>query len=74
MIFRLDPPLPVKLVLDGIRKRWAGEALAHAWIDYGVEHDLKWICACENGEWYIADNTEVRSHSNLTFHRELTTE
>ena len=70
-IFRLDPPIPVRLVMEGTAERWAGDALAHAWIDYGVEHDLKWLCVCANNEWFIASNEDVRSFNNLSFKREV---
>lgn len=69
-ITRLDPPIPVRLVMCGISARWAGEAMAHAWIDYGVEHDLKWLCVCHNNEWFIASNEFVRAYDNLSFSRE----
>lgn len=69
-IERLWPTIPVKLVgLEGSAARWNGDALAHAWFDYGEEHDLKWLCACENGEWFLADNFNVRAHNNLSFGR-----
>jgi len=36
MIVQLNPPIPLETP--------KGKALAQALIDYGVEHDLVWVC------------------------------
>ena len=48
-----------------------GKALAIGWIDYGVEHDLMWICIQDStGECWTWKNPEVRAQINITHGRE----
>lgn len=61
MILQLNPPIPVMTP--------KGKALAQAMIDYGVEHDLLWVCFQENGECWTWNNRNIRAESNVTFQR-----
>jgi hypothetical protein len=62
MIIRIDPPLPVLTP--------KGKALSHFLIDYGIEHDLYWICfQTETGECWTWNNKEIRSDYNVSIGR-----
>jgi hypothetical protein len=62
MIIRLEPPIPVTTP--------KGKAMAIAWIDYGVENDLIWMCAQdETGEFWQWENAYVRARTNITLGR-----
>lgn len=62
MILQLNPPLP--LVTP------KGLALAHLVIDYGIEHDLVWVCFIDaTQECWSFRNFEVRAQPNITFGR-----
>lgn len=63
MMLRLDPPLPV--LVEGKK------AMAHAWIDYGPDHDLVWLVAYdESREFWCIRNSKIRAQDNITFGRE----
>jgi hypothetical protein len=63
-MIQLDPALPVVTP--------AGKAMAHVLIDYGVEHDLLWVCFQEaDGEIWTYRNQDVRADANITFGRKL---
>lgn len=67
MITRIDPPLPV------ITPK--GYAYAHFLIDYGVEHNLQWVCfQNETGESWTWDNKFIRMQKNITLGREKLSE
>lgn len=58
MFTQLDPPLPV-YVID------KGAGLAFGVIDYGIEHNLLWITALDDGgEIWCAPNPKVRMQAN----------
>lgn len=62
-MLQLDPPIPVVTP--------KGKALAHGWIDNGVEHDLQWICVQDStGEWWTWKNPDIRAQKNITHGRE----
>jgi hypothetical protein len=62
MMIRIDPPLPL------ITPK--GKALAHFLIDYGMEHDLLWVCFQYNtGECWTWKNSEIRADNNITMGR-----
>ena len=61
-IVRIDPPLPL------ITPK--GKALAHFLIDYGIEHDLFWVCfQNETGECWTWNNKDIRADKNITVGR-----
>lgn len=63
-ILQLSPALPV------ITPK--GKAIAHFVIDYGVEHNLLWVCFLdENGECWTYENPEIRAQKNITAGRFL---
>lgn len=48
-----------------------GHALAHFLIDYGIEHNLFWVCFQDNtGECWIWSNKDIRAQKNITHGRE----
>jgi hypothetical protein len=62
MIQQLNPPLPVRTP--------KGKALAHILIDYGIEHDLMWVCfQQESGECWTWRNSDIRADDNLSIGR-----
>jgi hypothetical protein len=62
MLTRLDPPLPLTTP--------KGESLCHFVIDYGVEHDLLWVCAVDaTGECWTFRNRDIRFQKNITMGR-----
>lgn len=62
MITRIEPPIPVNTP--------KGKAMAIAWIDYGMENDLIWMCVQdETGEYWQWENAHVRARTNLTLGR-----
>jgi len=47
-----------------------GEALAHFLLDYGIEHDLYWVCAQQDtGECWTWGNRDIRFCKNITIWR-----
>ena len=62
MIIQLNPPIPLKTP--------KGNALAQALIDYGIEHDLVWVCFQQDtGEVWCWRNPEVIAQTNITMGR-----
>lgn len=62
MITRIDPPLPITTP--------KGKAMAHFLIDYGIEHDLIWVCfQKETKECWSWRNKDIRADDNLTIGR-----
>lgn len=62
MILQLNPPIPVKCT--------KGEGLAHALIDYGIEHHLYWVIfITETGECWTYANPQVRAVKNISYNR-----
>lgn len=63
MIIQLSPCIPV------ITPK--GQALAHFLIDYGIEHDLYWVCAQQGtGECWTWSNRDITFPKNITIGRE----
>jgi len=59
MILQLNPPVPLKTP--------KGPALAHFLIDYGIEHNLMWVCfQQQTGECWTWDNKDIRAEKNIT--------
>jgi hypothetical protein len=59
VITRIDPPLPLQTP--------KGKAMAHFIIDYGIEHDLHWVCFQDTtGECWTWNNKEIRLQENIT--------
>jgi hypothetical protein len=63
MILQLNPPI----WLDTPK----GKALAHVLIDYGIEHDLLWICAQQDGECWTWSNKDIRFDKNISIGRDF---
>lgn len=64
MITQLNPPLPVFIVDKN------ESALAHLVIDYGIEHNLYWVCFCKSsGECWTISNKNIRMEWNYTIGR-----
>ncbi len=62
MLIELHTPMP----LDTPK----GPALAHFLIDYGVEHDLQWVCFIDaTGECWTYRNKDIRAQKNITWGR-----
>jgi hypothetical protein len=62
-ILQLDPPIPV--LVKG-RDGWV-KGMAHLLLDYGFEHDLKWVVfADESRECWTAENKNIRAQENIT--------
>lgn len=62
MITRIEPPIPVSTP--------KGKAMAIAWIDYGMENDLVWMCIQDStGECWQWENASIRARTNLTHGR-----
>lgn len=62
MITRIDPPLPLKTP--------KGKALAYFMIDYGIDHDLMWVCfQNDTGECWTWKNSDIRADDNITIGR-----
>lgn len=62
MILQLDPPIWLNTP--------KGEALAHFLIDYGIEHDLHWVCAMqETGQCWTWSNRDIVFAKNITIGR-----
>lgn len=62
MILQLNPTIPLTTP--------KGEGLAVFLIDYGEDHDLKWVVIQnETGEIWTWNNDKVRGVKNITFNR-----
>ena len=67
MITRIEPPIPVTTP--------KGKAMAIAWLDYGMENDLVWMCVQDDtGEFWQYENADVRARTHLTIGRTKITE
>jgi hypothetical protein len=63
-LIQLNPPIPVSTP--------KGSALAHLVIDYGIEHNLMWVCFQDDtGECWTWENRDIRAQKNLTIGRTL---
>jgi hypothetical protein len=62
MITRIEPAIPVTTP--------KGKAMAIAWLDYGMENDLMWVCFQDDtGECWTWENADIRARVNLTIGR-----
>jgi hypothetical protein len=62
MITRIEPSIPVTTP--------KGKAMAVAWLDYGLEHDLMWVCFQDDtGECWTWENADIRARVNITIGR-----
>lgn len=68
-MLQLDPAIPVMAQYQDDTWR---KALAHGWMDYGIDDDLYWVCLLDNGEWWILANKQVRGQTNITIGRRVT--
>jgi len=67
-ILQLNPPIPVvvKISKHGIYE----PALAHALIDYGIEHNLYWVVFLQStGECWTMQNSSIRAQFNVSVGR-----
>lgn len=63
-MIQLNPPLPLNTP--------KGKAWAHFVIDYGMEHDLLWVCfQDDSGECWTWNNKDITIQKNITFNRNL---
>jgi hypothetical protein len=63
-LLQLDPVIPVSTP--------KGNGMAHVLIDYGMEHDLIWVCFIdETGECWSFSNKFIRAQKNITIGREF---
>jgi len=61
-LIQLNPPLPIVTPL--------GKGFAHVLIDYGIEHDLMWVCfQNDSGECWSWSNIDIRADKNITIGR-----
>jgi hypothetical protein len=64
LILQLEPPIPV------ITPK--GNAIAVVLLDYGLEHNLMWVCfQDETGECWTWSNRDIRAQKNITIGRKL---
>jgi hypothetical protein len=62
MMIQLNPPIPVDTP--------KGSALAHVLVDYGIEHNINWVCfQDETGECWTWSNSDIRAQKNITYGR-----
>ena len=62
MILQLNPPIPVKTP--------KGKGIAHVLIDYGIEHDLLWVCFInKTGECWTFNNSKITAGNNISIDR-----
>ena len=61
-MLQLNPPIPVTTP--------RGNALAQVLIDYGVEHDLVFVCFQNDGEIWCWRNQDIRAQTNITYGRD----
>jgi len=62
MMIQLDPAIPVATP--------KGSALAHVLVDYGIEHNLNWVCfQDQTGECWTWSNSDIRAQKNITYGR-----
>jgi hypothetical protein len=64
MILQLDPPIPVTTP--------KGNAIAVVLLDYGLEHNLMWVCFQDDtSECWTWSNRDIRAQKNITIGRTL---
>jgi hypothetical protein len=64
LILQLEPPIPVTTP--------KGNAIAVVLLDYGLEHNLMWVCfQDETGECWTWSNRDIRAQKNITIGRKL---
>ena len=64
MILQLNPPIPVKTP--------KGKGIAHVLIDYGIEHDLMWVCFInKTGECWTFGNSKITADENISIGRNM---
>jgi hypothetical protein len=68
-MLQLDPAIPVMAQYHD--DTWH-KAVAHGWLDYGIDDDLYFVCLLDNGEWWILSNKHVRGRANITIGRRVT--
>lgn len=62
MMIQLNPPIPVDTP--------KGSALAHVLVDYGIEHNINWVCFQDDtGECWTWSNRDIRAQKNITYGR-----
>jgi hypothetical protein len=61
-MLQLNPPIPVTTP--------RGKAMAHVLIDYGLEHDLVYVCFQDDGEIWCWRNQDIRAQANITYGRD----
>jgi hypothetical protein len=62
MMIQLNPPIPVDTP--------KGSALAHVLVDYGIEHNIHWVCFQDDtGECWTWSNSDIRAQKNITYGR-----
>jgi hypothetical protein len=62
MMIQLKPPISVDTP--------KGSALAHVLVDYGIEHNLNWVCfQDQTGECWTWSNSDIRAQKNITYGR-----
>ena len=64
-VVRIYPAFPIETT--------RGQGTAHFLIDAGIETDIGWLVALDNGEWWEFTNADVRSCINRTIGRTETT-
>ena len=60
-ILQLNPPLPLETP--------RGSAVAHIYVDGGIESECFWVCFCEDGQIWQFANSSVRACKNITLGR-----
>ena len=59
MMIQLNPPIPVDTP--------EGSALAHVLVDYGIEHNILWVCfQDETGECWTWSNSDIGAQRGAT--------
>lgn len=65
-MLQLDPALPVMAFHNG---EWH-KAIAHGWMDYGIDDDLYWIVLVDDCEPWVLSNKHIRAQANITIGRQ----
>jgi hypothetical protein len=67
IITQLNEPIPINVVESRAWRGPHGAALAYAWIDYGIDHDMHWrVCFDDGGAFWDVPNPFVRGVENIT--------
>lgn len=62
-MLQLNPSIPVEVLGKGF-------AECVAWLDYGKEDDLMWLCLLDsNGEAWVVPNKDIRAIKNYSIGR-----